>query len=264
MIRRGFRTAAPAAAVVTTLSLWATYTHGTLLLNFKPVPLSADPELAFMGVGPLAPALRDAAGSHGNGDGNLPLNQQTAPGLLVDTPLTIPGSIDGKVPNPNATTSFRDVTLSLTGLEQSGPAYPAGAMLGQLLQSGTFTLMSTSGPAGTPQTLLLTGTIDNALVLTNLQGSGLVLSADVHYTGGVIYNAAAATLGIKNMPPIAGELSWTLLNMIATPPHASPGTYMPEFTADVNGQFSYVPEPSVLWMFALSAAGLLRRRRRCA
>ena len=233
-----------------------------LLADFAPAPAPIAPGLLYMGAGPALPSLQPGPASIGNGDGNLPLDQETPGGLLVRTPLPVAGISPGQFGLPQGWTGFRDVTLGLSGLMQDGPAVPAGNLLAQALARGTFELVATHGPGDAPTTLLLTGSIDHAAILSTTKGQGSVLSADVHYDGGVLYNSLAQSLGIKGGPPIPGEMSWSLLNMNPAPLLAGPVPFMPDFTADLIGQFSYIPEPSSLCLFAIATAGLMRRRRR--
>jgi len=233
-----------------------------LLVDFKPQPLSDASEVAFVTIGAAAPALKDAEGSRGNGDGNLAVEVQTPGGLWIETPFSIPGAIDGKVPNPLGSTSFLDVTMLLTGLEASGPAVPAGERLYQPLGPGKFELQATNPSHTNLPTVLLSGWLDDALIIADARGQGAVLSATVHYSGGEIYKALASQVGVTGGTAVEGQLSWSLLNMRFSP-SATP-SYLGDFTADTVGQFSYIPEPSVLSLLAGGTLALLGRRRRRA
>src|SRR5437868_6590739 len=88
------------------------------LVNYKPTPVSpTTPEFLFQGG--AVPSLQTGPGSIGNGDGQLPEANQTAPGLESDTPFIIPG-VPGSIVDPVAgTTNFYDTSLLLTGLQAS-------------------------------------------------------------------------------------------------------------------------------------------------
>lgn len=256
MIRRMFTNRAMAYACAIGSLLFTSAASATLLVDFKPQPTGDQPEVVFGSVGPSAPALRAGPGSQANGDGHLPLAGQTPGGLAIETPYAVSGLIAGKVANPGGTTSFYDVALILTGLQVSAPAGANGSLVYQALGAGQFQLVSTDGA-----TVLLNGQIDDAVILSSGQGEGTVLSAHVHYLGGAIFAALVQAEGLGNPQSLPGEFSWSLLNMQAAPPMNQPGAYLPEFTADVVGQFGVtIPEPATLGLLALSTLPLLRRR----
>lgn len=236
--------------------------RGALLLDFKPMPTSDLPEVAYVGADPLTRSLGAAPGSAGNGDGILPVDQQVPGGLLIETPLMIAEPVKGKIIGPAGTTSFYDVTLVLSGLLQAGPPVTDNRLVYQRLGSGQFRLFATTGPEPPPGELLLEGSISEALILTDSQGQGAVLSVSVQYTAGHIYDALAAKLGLKKLIPISGELSWCLLNMQPTPPAGGQLQELGQFQADMLGQFTYLPEPSALAPLGLLCALVLKRRLR--
>jgi hypothetical protein len=238
----------------------ASASEGGLLAQFWAAPMSAEPELQYVGFGPLAPALKDVAGSHGNGDGNLPVEQQIPGGLWLETPLVVPGPIEGMASILGGSTVFYDVSMELTGLAQNGPAELLGGLINQRLTSGTFALLSTTGTDPKPPTVLLSGVIDDAVITSTGLGQGGVLSASAHYSGGAIYSAAASKLGLNQGVVIDGELSWSLIDMKDLSAVVAPMVEMPQFQADAIGQFSYVPEPGV--MGVVLVIGLMMRRRR--
>jgi hypothetical protein len=167
-------------------------------------------------------------------------------------------------------TSFFDVSLHLTGLTPKGSAVVtpiAGPinMVTQLLNSGTFQLLSYSPTSTDPEILLLEGQANNATINGFLgQGTGGVLSADVTYTKGTIYNALAQSLSVSQGTPISGSLSWSLLNInpvLAV--SGSAGSYtLQNFTADMTGNFEAIPEPASVGLLAVGGVALLLSRRR--
>lgn len=256
MITRAFTNRVMACSCAIACLFCASLAYGDLLVDFKPQPTSDLPELVFGSVGPQAPYLRAGPGSQGNGDGTLSPANQTPGGLMAETPYAVPGFIIGSVANPSGTTSFYDVTLSLTGLAVAAPAGASGGLVYQLLGMGDFQLVCTDG-----KTVLLSGQIEDAVIISSTQGQGTVLSAHVQYWGGEIFKALTKAEGLGDPKSLPGELSWSLLNMKAAPAMDLPGGYMPEFTADAVGQFSVtVPEPAGLGLLAIGALVLLRRR----
>jgi hypothetical protein len=230
---------------------------GALLVSFKPVPVSKDDaELSWTGSN-LVPGL----GSIGNNDGINPV----VGGLQIDTPFTINDAAHGGVVNAGGTTTFNDVTLELTGLAQSGAASSMAGIVLQPIGTGTFRLMSKSGPT---QVELLTGNISNGNINGILNtSSGAVLSGDVTYTGGEIYAAWVAAGGAA----AGGSLAFSLLDI--SPPLTTgivpPRIYetLSKFDANATGLFSgvQVPEPASFGIVGLSLAGLgIRRRTRKA
>src|SRR5262249_3354039 len=149
-------------------------------------------------------------GATGNGDGLLPVNQESGGGLQIETPYLINDPGHGGIQNIAAgSTTFNDVSLVLSGLSApSGSAGTAMSFGGVVVQPigvpgspATFTLKSTNGSAGD----LLMGTIADG----NINGligstSGAVFSATVTFTGGEIATAA-------NAVGQTGTLSFSLL-----------------------------------------------------
>jgi hypothetical protein len=200
-------------------------------------------------------ALAAGAGSVGNGDGAA-LGTGVGPGLTIITPLSIaPGTL-GEQNNLDGSTTFFDVTLSLTGLNAAGGA-GAGPFLVQNLSSGTFLFSSSKvgGGAGVP---LLGGNFTSALIDgANGSQTGAVLSSTITYNSGSIYNKLISQGGIgtgnesismNNISPVLGNSGGGVLN---------------SFSADANGQFSVtlLPEPASTSLMLITGAALLRRRR---
>src|SRR5436190_14391242 len=175
------------AAIAALLSVCAVSNAGTLV-DFKPVPVSPNiPEFQFSrALGGGVPVFRGALGATSNNDGNLPVQNQTAPGLDSETPFILagPGSLNDLIAG---TTHFFDSSLQFTaGLQANAPAINAGGVLVQQLSPGSFQLMST-GPA---PILLLSGNITAASFIVGTGNAGAVFSSqDVNYTGGVIFHA---------------------------------------------------------------------------
>src|SRR3954447_6718901 len=114
-------------SVALTLALCSWSIAGTLV-DFKPVPVSPTiPEFQFSrALGGGVPVFRGALGATSNNDGNLPIQNQTAPGLDAETPFLLlgPGSLNDLIAG---TTHFFDSALQFTGgLQANGPAINAG------------------------------------------------------------------------------------------------------------------------------------------
>lgn len=230
---------------------------GGLLVDFKPLPVTANvPELEWTGTN-----LQAGAGSVGNGDGALPANLQSPPGLQIETPFTIPGAIPGKVVGGTGATTFYDVTLELTGLNASGAAISFGGLAVQGFGAGTFKLIATDNV-----TVLLAGNISSGSIAGLTPGtSGAVLSNTITYTGGAIFNEFVANhSGGAN----GGSLSFSMLDIVpalggttVVPPNTF-ATLNP-FGANATGLFSgvEVPEPATFSLALLGAVGLGMRRR---
>src|SRR6476469_2463899 len=134
------------AAIAASLSICAVSNAATIV-DFKPTPTSPNtPEFQFSrALGGGVPVFRGALGSTSNNDGNLPVQNQTSPGLDSETPFILagPGGVNDFVAG---TTHFYDSSLQFTaGLQANAPAINAGGVLIQQLSPGSFQLMST-GP----------------------------------------------------------------------------------------------------------------------
>src|SRR3954463_9028922 len=181
------------AAIAAIFSFCAWASAGTIV-DFKPTPVSpTTPEFQFSrALGGGVPVFRGALGSTSNNDGNLPLQNQTAPGLDSETPFVLagPGSLNDLIAG---TTHFFDSALIFTGgLQANAPAVNAGGTFIQQLSPGSFQLMST-GPA---PILLLSGNIASATFITGTGDSGAAFNASgITYTGGIIFNALLASGG---------------------------------------------------------------------
>jgi hypothetical protein len=250
-----------AAAVVASYS-FAPTTNAALLVDFKPEPSPAGfPEIVFTGT-----SLTAGAGATGNS------STLTAGGLSIETPYIVntPG-VGGTINLASGTTSFPDVSLALVGLNATGAATsttiaPGVVLLSQALDgsNGSFTLRST-GDAPTQQDLLV-GRITRAFI-TGIQGSptGSVLSAEVTYTGGSIFNSLVAAGG-----QTTGNLSFSLLD-IGTTLGATDGLRinpttggLAPFQANATGIFgtAAIPEPGTLAMVGIGGLMLAVRRRK--
>ena len=221
-------------------------TNAALVIDFKPEPTNELAEIIFAGGGPAVPMLREGPGAIGNGDSGLPPTQQTPGGLTIEIPYAIPG-IPGGTVNAAGTTTIRDVTLRLTGLEQTGTADVGTDVTSQDLTAGTFRLIAGDG-LGAPSVLVVQGNIANARIVSLNDGDvGAVLSDTLTYTGGLTPNIAGLT----------GSLSFSLANITELPITGS------GFRADATGQFTIVPEPAtVLSSLVIFIPALMRRRRR--
>src|SRR4051812_6856464 len=179
------------AAIAASFAVCSLVSAATIV-DFKPNPVSPGiPEFQFSrALGGGVPVFRGALGSTSNNDGNLPVQNQVAPGLDVETPFILagPGSVNDVIAG---TTHFYDSSLQFTaGLQANAPAINAGGVLVQQLSPGSFQLMST-GPA---PILLLSGNIAAATFITGIGNAGAVFSSqDVNYTGGIIFNAMVAS-----------------------------------------------------------------------
>jgi len=247
--------AALAAGLVVTVP-----SFGALLVDFKPFPISP----GLKEVNWTGSQLTQGPGLVGNADGTLPPALQAVPGLLIQTPFNIPG-VPGGVASADGSTSFYDVTMTLSGMAASGPAnvnviMPGLTVLTQPIGLGTFTLWSTdpdgAGPLG--MTELLTGSV-NDMVILGLAGatSGSVQSSTVTYTSGAIYNKLVQYGGT-----LTGSLSWSLLDING--PLGVVGVNLGSFSANETGQFStpIIPEPATIGLMGLGMAAMLLVKRR--
>src|SRR3954463_16005227 len=227
MILKTFRFAAIAA----TLAICSLASAATIV-DFKPTPVSpTTPEFQFSrALGGGVPVFRGALGSTSNNDGNLPLQNQTAPGLDSETPFILagPGSLNDLIAG---TTHFFDSSLQFTaGLQANAPALNAGGTFIQQLSPGSFQLLST-GPA---PILLLSGNILSATFITGTGNAGAAFNASgITYTGGIIFNALVASGG----SPSNNSMSISLLD-IAPPLAIGPDGFLTDFTANGTGQFN--------------------------
>lgn len=233
--------------------------RGATLISFKPVPISPTIKEFDFGGGPI-PDFEEGPGSIGNGDGTLPLVNQTIPGLQIDTPLSVPGQPGGTV-NGDGSTTFYDTTFDITGLFATGPAINSFGTLVQPLGGAnpTFQIFSTDPPGVNPPVLLLSGNISTAtLAGANGGGAGAVFSAaGVTYTGGAIYTALLAAGGTAN----PGDLSFSLTDVSPTFSINGVSGFLNAFTANGEGSFTspLVPEPAAIGLAGFALLMLKRR-----
>jgi hypothetical protein len=254
------------ALAIAAICCFSPASFAALLVDFKSLPVSpSDPEVRWSAGGLVAAPT--ANGSQGNGDGLNPLGSQTLGGLIIETPLTINAPAQGGVINlgNGGSTTFSDVTLTLANFNSSGNASEFNGLLNQPLGPGFIKLQSTSQAAGGPVDLLV-GTINSA----NISGiknsdAGSVVSGDVTYTGGLIFNALNTALGKAAGTPInAVSLSFSLLDIDNKLTLNTAGTRLNDFSANATGQLGtpVVPEPASLALLAIGACGMFIRRRK--
>jgi len=233
-----------AASVATVLAL-TSLTQAAVLVSFDPLPVTTGvPEVVFGG---SPKVLDDAAGFAGSGVGG-------SAGVQLQTPLAVT-SVSGFESLSNGGTRFTDVSMGLSGFQAIVAAQTFLGLIGQGLGDGTFKFTSSAASGAMD---LLSGSVTGfGIVAIGGSDTGSILSANVTYTSGAIYDALIAIPGAT----LTGSLSWTLLD--STPAFAIDGdTFLNAFSANVNGQFStpVIPEPSALGL--LAPAGLLLARRR--
>jgi len=244
------------------------------LLNWAPVPDSVNAEIDYN----TTTGLQTGPGAIGNGDGTLPVGAQTPGGLQSDTVVTVPGTIPGSFPSSLFTggTGFYDTTLTFTGLAPVGnaasqviPIPPSSSITvdSQALGPGTFTLTSTTPLLGgnpNTETVLLTGTISAATVVTGVDGgtAGATFNSEgVTYTGGAIFAAFPSNY-------IAGGNDLSVSLSAISPAFSINGTsgQLNSFSADATGEFDVgvsagVPEPATFAIAGFSLLALGSRRR---
>jgi hypothetical protein len=244
------------AAIAASLAI-CSFVSAATIVDFKPNPVSpTTPEFQFSrALGGGVPVFRGALGSTSNNDGNLPVQNQTAPGLDSESPFILagPGSLNDFVAG---TTHFYDSSLQITGgFQANAPAINAGGVLVQQLSPGSFQLMST-GPA---PILLLSGNMSAASFVVGAGNAGSVFSSqDVNYTGGIIFNALVASGGTVN----GNSMSISMTDVLPNLNMAGDG-FLADFNANATGLFSAnsVPEPTSLTLIAIAMGSFLLRRR---
>ena len=253
------------ALAIAALCCFSPSAFAALLVDFKALPISpSDPEVKWNISGLVAAPT--ANGSQGNGDGLMPIANQTVGGLIIETPLTVNAPLQGGSINAanGGSTTFSDVTLILSNFNSSGAATEFNGLLDQPLGPGFFQLKSTPQSVGGPVDLLV-GSINSAHIsgIKNAD-SGSVLSGDVTYTGGLIANALNSAQGHAVGTPIpGGSLSFSLLDIDNKLTINGTTGRLSDFSANATGQFGtpVVPEPASLSLLAIGACGLLFRRK---
>jgi len=241
-----------AVAAFCAISSWVS---AATIVDFKPNPVSpTTPEFQFSrALGGGVPVFRGAPGSTSNNDGNLPILNQTAPGLDVETPFILagPGAANDLIAG---TTHFYDASRQFTGgLQAAGPAIAAGGIFIQSLTPGSFVINST-GPV---PALLLSGNITAASFIAGTGSAGAVFaSQDVTYTNGIIFNAMV----LAGMPTSGASMSISMTDVAPNFGIAGDG-FLADFSANATGLFNAVPEPTSLTLLAIALVPLFLRRR---
>lgn len=254
----GYFSAVAAAAVL----MGSTASYAIPLVDFKPVPTSpALPEFALS-----TTQFTSSVGTISSNSLN-PIGGANLGGLLIETPLIVPGAIPGKVITAAGTTQFYDTTLDLSAqvmnnaLSFNVPGF--GQQVVQPISSGTFAIYASSSPA-TAGVLLLSGRFSTGGIGGVLGASTAGVQANsVVYTGGAIYDELVVALGGV---PTPGDLSLSLIDLSTPVALTGPqgGQQLSPFTANATGLFSVpvVPEPGTLGWLATPGLLLLGRRRR--
>jgi hypothetical protein len=229
--------------------------HALTIVNFVPSPLSGG-QSEFVYTGGATGQLTAGPGATGNGDGNLPLAQQTAGGLNIGVPfLVTDAGIGGKQVNAAAgSTTFFDVSLVLSGFAADMNAIDAAGQTFQHLGAGSFQLVSTNG------VLLLSGTSTgatiNALLAQPRNTAGAFATNNVTYTGG----ALAPFLDLSQK----GGFSFAMVDVTPTV-NTDPQTQrLGRFEANATGEFfgaAAVPVPSSVVAGGALLAGVVVVRR---
>jgi hypothetical protein len=249
---RKMQSAIRSAAGIAVLSLaWVNAAPAATLVTFKPYPISpTTPEFSFDGS-----LLNEAAGTSSSGDGATAPPSQAAPGLQIDTPFNIP-AIAGGVVNVGGSTTFYDASLELNGFSAIAPAAIVFGTLIQPLILGDFSIKATDG------TVLLHGVVQSSAITGANGGTAgaAFSSANVTYDGGLIFQKLSQAGGTLN----GNDFSFSFVD--ATPSFSINGQTgrLSAFTANATGLFNatVLPEPTTAALLALSAAGLMGRRRR--
>lgn len=267
--------AAAVGAMLVSLGLGST-SWASLLVDIKPDPPSPlNNELTWNGTNLFeTPVGPNGGGAISNGDGvaaaTLGPQHQTIGGLLIGTPVDLSGTagglaaLGGITNSTDKSTTFYDVTLHLTLLNGVPPAnvnpiVPGITVLSQPIGRGTFELLSTPDVVSGAQTLLLSGTVtDMVIVGLQNQTTASVQSTTVTYTNGLILGQ-----WLKMGGQASGQLSLSLLD-VNTPGGLQVGanTNLKAFDANMTGLLSAIPEPASLSVFGLAALGLIRRNRK--